>query len=254
MVSIFRGVTAIAKNGPQARKIHSCWFPDVAEVDGRQYARITVGDHRFRAFVDNNTAMHDLMVKRRNAAIDVALMEKFGAAEDPDATRCLPKRKRGEMTDELPNVLTAEVKTSEGHEYDFRFLVVSADHHRLSIELTNENMELLQAEPMLDDATEDDSAVSFQPTITHEHVKWNGKRSSVYCTYSDSDKRRRTKNFPVVPCMDPKEFQGEVDRMAQMTADFYTANHAQPPVMQAIQQPHAHTQAIQPDSGSRPPR
>ena len=181
--------------------------------------------------------MHDLMVKRRNAAIDVALMEKFGAAEDPDATRCLPKRKRGEMTDELPNVLTAEVKTSEGHEYDFRFLVVSGDNHRLSIELTNENMELLQAEPMLDDATEDDSAVSFQPTITHEHVKWNGKRSSVYCTYSDSEKRRRTKNFPVVPCMDPKEFQREVDRMAQMTADFYTANHAQPPVMQAIQQP-----------------
>ena len=91
MVSIFRGVIAIAKNGPQARKIHSCWFPDVAEVDGRQYALITVGDPRFRAFVDNNTAMHDLMVKRRNAAIDVALMEKFGAAEDPDATRCLPK-------------------------------------------------------------------------------------------------------------------------------------------------------------------
>ena len=231
-------MTAIAKNGPRARKIHSCWFPDVAEVDGRQYALITVGDPRFRAFVDNNTAMHDLLVKRRNAAIDVALMEKFGAAEGPDATRCLPKRKRGEMTDELPNVLTAEVKTSEGHEYDFRFLVVSADHHRLSIELTNENMELLQAEPMLDDATEDDSAVSFQPTITHEHVKWNGKRSQVYCTYFDSEKRKRSrKHFPVVPCMGPEEFQGEVDRMAQIAADFYTANHVQPPVMQAIQQP-----------------
>ena len=240
MVSIFRNVVGIAKNGEHATKINSCWFPDVAEVDGRQYALITVGDPRFKAFVDGKIQMHDLMVKRRNAAIDAALMEKFlpkfGAAEDPDATRCLPKRKRRAMADELPNVLTAEVKTSEGHEYDFRFLVVSGDNHRLSIELTNENMELLQAEPMLDDATEDDSAVSFQPTITHEHVKWNGKRSSVYCTYLDSEKRRRTKSFHVVPCMDPKEFQREVDRMAQATADFYTEN-AQPPVMQAIQQP-----------------
>ena len=89
-------------------------------------------------------------MKKRNAAIDVALMDKFGTAEDPDAARCLPKRKRVEMTDEFPNVLTADVKTSEGYEYDFRFLMVSADHHKLSIELTNENMELLQAEPMLE--------------------------------------------------------------------------------------------------------
>ena len=235
MVSIFGGVVAIAKNGTQATKIHSCWFPDVCEVEGRQYALINCGDHRFKAFVNNSTAMHDLMVKRRNAAIDDALMEKFGTAEDPDAARCLPKRKRVEMTDELPNVLTAEVKTSDGHEYEFRFLKVSADHHRLSIELTNENMELLQAEPTIDDDTQDEASDSFKPTITHEHVSWYGKRSQVYCNYYDAEKRKRArKSFRVVPCEDPEEFQGKVDSMAQIAADFYALNHSQPLVMKPL--------------------
>ena len=125
MVSIFRSVVAIAKHGAPSDKKHQCWFPDVAEVDGRQYARISLSDQRFKAFVDNKTAMHDLMVKRRNAAIDAALMEKFGTAGyEPHGALRMPKRKREEMTDELPNVLTAEVKTTEGHEYEFWFLMV----------------------------------------------------------------------------------------------------------------------------------
>ena len=235
MVSIFRGVVAIAKNGAQSNKIHQCWFPDVAEVEGRQYALITCGDHRFKAFVDNKTAMHDLMVKRRNAAIDAALMEKFGTAGyEPHGALRLPKRKREEMTDMLPNVLTVVVQTTEGLEYDVRCLVVSAPRHVLSIELTNENMELLQEDPKPDTDSEEGAPRPFRPVITHANVKWNAARSSVYCTYFDAEKAKQSKkSFGVVPrtitCT--VEFQSKVDSMAKVAADFYAANHRQTPAI-----------------------
>ena len=132
------------------------------------------------------------------------------------------------MTDELPNVLTAEVKTTEGHEYEVRCLMVSAARQCLSIELTNENMELLQADPR-PDTDSDNGAPPFQPTITHANVKWNAKQSSVYCTYFDAAKGKRTrKSFRVVrgPSGCPVEFQKEVDSMAKVAADFHALHHA----------------------------
>ena len=146
----------------------------------------------------------------------------------------MPKRKREEMTDMLPNVLTAVVQTTEGHEYDVRCLVVSAPRHVLSIELTNENMELLQADPRPDTDSEDGAAPPFRPTITHANVKWNAKRSSVYCTYFDAEKAKRsTKSFRVVPGTSscPVEFQRKVDSMAKVAADFYALNHRQTPAI-----------------------
>ena len=240
MVSIFRSVVAIAKHGAPSNKKHQCWFPHVAEVDGRQYARISLSDPRFKAFVDNKLAMHDLIMKRRNAAIDTALKEKFDTAAygylgyQPQGALRLPKRKREEMTDELPNVLTAVVQTTEGHEYDVRCLMVSAARHGLSIELTNENMELLQADPKPDTDSEEGAPRPFRPEITHANVKWNAARSSVYCTYFDAEKAKQSKkSFGVVPrtitCT--VEFQSKVDSMAKVAADFYAANHRQTPAI-----------------------
>ena len=157
MVSIYRHVVAVAKVNAAANKKHYCWFPEVAEVDGREFASINLTGPRFKAFVGIKLAMHNLIMKRRNDAIDTALKEKFDTAaygyvgyEPQGGPLRLPKRKREEMTDSLPNVLTAVVKTTEGHEYEFRCLMVSAGRHSLSIELTNENMDLLQADPRLD--------------------------------------------------------------------------------------------------------
>ena len=235
MVSIYRSVVAVAKHNPPANSKHHCWFPEVAEVDGREYARINVSDPRFKAFVDNKRAMHDLIMKRRNAAIDTALKKKLDTAASgdlgyqPQGALRLPKRKREEMTDELPNVLTAEVKTTEGHEYEVRCLMVSDARHHLSIELTNENMELLQADPRPDTDSNNGVAPPFRPTITHANVKWNAKQSSVYCTYFDAAKGKRTrKSFRVVrgPSSCPVEFQKEVDSMAKVAADFHALNHA----------------------------
>ena len=241
MVSIYRSVVAVAKYNAPANKKHHCWFPEVAEVDGREYARINLSDPRFKTFVDNKLAMHDLIMKRRNAAIDTALKAKFDTAAygyalgyQPQGALRLPKRKREEMTDELPNVLTAVVKTTEGHEYDVRCLMVSAARHCLSIELTNENMELLQADPRPDTDSEDGAAPPFRPTITHANVKWNATRSSVYCTYFDAEKAKQSKkSFRVVPGTSscPVEFQRKVDSMAKVAADFYAANHRQTPAI-----------------------
>ena len=232
MVSIYRSVVAV--HNPPANKKHHCWFPEVAEVDGREYARINLSDPRFKAFVDNKLAMHDLIMKRRNAAIDSALKKKLDTAAsgdlgyEPQGALRLPKRKREEVTDELPNVLTAEVKTTEGYEYEVRCLMVSDARHHLSIELTNENMELLQEDPR-PDTDSDNGAPPFRPTITHANVKWNAKQSSVYCTYFDAAKGKRTrKSFRVVrgPSSCPVEFQKEVDSMAKVAADFHALQHA----------------------------
>ena len=241
MVSIYRGVAAVARHDAPANKKHHCWFTEVDEVDGREYAQIKLSDPRFTKFVGNKLAMHDILMKKRNAAIDTALKAKFNTAaygylgyQPQGGALRLPKRKREEMTDMLPNVLTAVVQTTEGHEYDVRCLVVSAPRHVLSIELTNENMELLQEDPKPDTDSEDGAPRPFRPKITHANVKWNAARSSVYCTYFDAEKAKESKkSFGVVPrtitC--PVEFQSKVDSMAKVAADFYALNHRQTPAI-----------------------
>ena len=231
MVSIHRNVVGVAKHNASSKKKHLSWFPDVDEVDGRQYVLLNLGDPRFKAFIDHKPAMHDLIMKRRNDAIDAALKGKFDTAawgyigyEPQGGALRLPKRKREEMTDQLPNVLIAVVKTTEGHEYDVRCLMVSAARHQLSIELTNENMELLQADP--DTVPEDAPEAPYRPSITVENVKWNVTRKMVYCTYFDVEKKHlRKKSFRVLQNEDRVAFQRNVDTAAQEAANFYALNH-----------------------------
>ena len=110
--------------------------------------------------------------------------------------------------------------------------MVSARGHPLSIELTNENMELLQSDPQPDPDSEEVTAPPFRPTITHANVKWNATRKMVYCMYFDVEKDQLSrKSFRVVPGMDPVEFQRKVDTAAQSAANFYALNHHQTPAI-----------------------
>ena len=220
MAFIQRNVVAVARNEEAAGQLHRCWFPTVEERSGRQFMTIVSGEYRFKKFIDNKMDMFDAIVKARSEAVEEALLNKFGESADPSMDRSLPNRRRAEMIDEIEDVLHASVQTDDGTNHKIYVLKPATDGSKLSIELTNENVDLLLMKP------KDAKVTNYVPSIGYENVKWCGARSSVYCKYYDADKTRTIrKSFPVTPSEDESVYQERVDSMAKLCNDFYQEKH-----------------------------
>ena len=140
------------------------------------------------------------MIKANDQIVVGAMKPQCGHVQDPNASPVLPKRRRIEMVDEIPRVLTASVVAKGGTEHQFKVIAIASAQAKLSFELTNSNIELLLKEP---EEVPKEEVEAFEPIINEENVFWHKQSSAVMCKYRDNITRKfRNQSFKVTPSVD----------------------------------------------------
>ena len=224
-INIGRNLVAITGRPNGLKTPNTCWFPEVEQIEGREFIKIVSWMPAFSAFVKGDKRMYQAMCIARNEATTRAFQQHAGQDEDnPDALHVVRRGRKRQIVEVINQVIPASVKSEDG--VDHTFMVVP--EHRvdavLRMELTHENVKLLTLKPLIDE-----EAVVFNPDIEENNVKWVGCRSMVACRYYDKSKTKwRTKSFTVTPSSNVAEYRERINRMAQACQGFFDLHHSEP--------------------------
>ena len=93
-ISIGRSLVAITNKPNGLQSTHTCWFPQVEEVEGREVIKVVSYVPQFIAFVKNDRRMYQAMCVARNEATARAYAS-LATATDGDNPDALPVVKKG---------------------------------------------------------------------------------------------------------------------------------------------------------------
>ena len=138
-----------------------------------------------------------------------------------DAAPSAPKWAKHELYDDVASTCQLRVMCENDEEHRPRVLTSSSDRSKLWLELTTENIALLQLKPA--EPTE-----SWKPDLSEfPNVKWLKQRHVVQVTYWDSrEQEKRMKSLPVKKS-NPYDFadvQSRATRAARELQDVYNSN------------------------------
>ena len=206
----------------KGRSKYQCLLLQTREVFGTRVFTVDRTDTRMKKFLDDNWAMVDWLVARRNRAIEDILCDDPEAA-DPlaSADRDIPppstKRHRAEV---LYTAGNAFVKIDVGG-VGVSVVSVCNPREKLSLELSDRNVALLLETPP---ALEDEF-----PQITNPLIHWYATSHSVATWYVGGEpKRRRRKLVSVKVCNTRAETQVAIDKMVGVLAMWRDAHHDEP--------------------------
>ena len=193
-------------------------------VDGIQFVLINRGQWQVRQFLGENFGMLDALVLARNAACEKDMTTVHLEDEDPMAAadeqlqRRPLKQRRTLFADVKSDVITVTVQTDDNTHHHVRVLPHWHSAARLTMELTQANVELLLRTPA--------SAVphgQFRPTITLPNIGWNKSRNALFCWWYDGS-RWRNKSM-IVKHHDAAQLQSVAHAVERQLSEWREAHH-----------------------------
>ena len=213
---------------------NAAWLVQVEEVHGRKAITIDRCDAHFKAFVDKNFAMLEHLQQLRNEAVFLRLGQAQDEEDDPMAGQVIaaqegrpcvhvPKRRRIEMIDEWQDRGITVSPMVDETPVETKVLAVWNKHAHLTVEWSQEVVELLLKEP-------DGDMHQLYPTVNDPHVKWNNVIGSLQCYYYHASSGKwRLKTMKVDAAEDILELQSKVDLMLRVMQTFHEQHHSEPP-------------------------
>ena len=170
--------------------------------------------------------MYDKLVELRNAATDQLMIranqDAHGEALHQPRADVLPKRPRREMIDDISPIVSVTVTTENDVNHEMKLLTYANRRGRLSIELSEPNIELLTLKP------KKFSASFVDPQVHQEHVTWVRYRHALTTRYYDSTAQKwSSKSMQVRKGEDG--LQERVDQVAAVLEEWYRQHHSEPP-------------------------
>ena len=174
--------------------------------------------------------MLDRIVEIRNKAV-MDKMELLETTDDPNnpggVVQNALKKPRRELIDDLPHVITVTVQSVNGIDHEVRVKTCWRESAVLSIELTDNNLELLLDDPAVITPS------TFTPELSTDLVRWVHRRQSLVLSYYDSGKDKWRQSVRKVDVDKPDaEVQDDVDVIVADMLGFRSRRH-DPPTPQA---------------------
>ena len=224
-ITIGRNLVAITNKNGGIDAPNTCWFPQVEQIDGREFIKIVPYIPQFTVFVKNDKRMYQAMCNARNDATTAAF-KQFDVVDgdNPYENHVVRKGRKRQLIELIDQAIPAKVTSEDGVEHTFMCVPEHRVDSMLRVELTHENVKLLTLKPRVEP-----EPIRFKPDIEEEHVKWVGCRSMVTCRYFDKSKgKRRMKSFTVPPSANYADYRERINRMAQACQVYFDAHHSDP--------------------------
>ena len=228
MVSICRDIVVIRGGGiPRDAPLSHAWVTEVEVVDGVTFLAVAKNSYFAQVFLQKKYAMLDCIVDARNKVV-MDKMASLDATDDPnnpgDVVPNALKKPRRQLIDDLPTVITVTVESVNGINHDIRVKTCWRESAVLSIELTENNLELLIDDPAVRKTS------TFKPEVSTEYVRWLHGRQSLVLHYYDSSKDKWRQCIRKVDVDRPDaEVQADVNEIVAEMLEFRSRRHNPPP-------------------------
>jgi hypothetical protein len=222
--------------GPRAGSDqHSIWlakrvYRSIDNVDV-PFVELVRADPKFRQFVKAEFRVLDRMIVLRNRAV-TAQSETAAADPDDPLEDVVPKRAKKQFAAGMPAVISIRMTFADGRETLVRVLSAQTNNTRLSIELTGQNLDILNSEELAD--FEDMEDTPFVPenlsTESTMVIRWAAARRSIFCRYYNSADAKWRHKYTAIRGYggDEERFHQAVARAARVLETWYIEHHEQP--------------------------
>ena len=195
-------------------------------IENKQFVTLKRhANHRLKKFLNNDFTMYDLLVARRNRAVESAM----GVAEiaDSDETSMHegedePTRKRAKraLIDNIPKILEIRVRTDCGQTHTVCITSHRYAKHPLKLEATIANFEFLLLTPHADELTQTRGITVEEPNVRYI-PSLNALLTHYYCRETDTWKRKTSSKISA------SANQAEVNAVASRLQNFFERNHSE---------------------------
>jgi hypothetical protein len=222
--------------GPRAASDqHSIWlakriYRSIDNVDV-PFVELVRADPKFRQFVKAEFRVLDRMIVLRNRAVK-AESETATANPDDPLEDVAPKRAKKEFAAGMPAIISIRMTLADGRENLVRVLSAQTNSTRLSMELTGQNLDLLNSEELADFENKEDTPfvpenLSTESTMV---IRWAAARRSIYCRYYNSADAKWRQKYTAIKGYggDEERFHQAVARAVRVLETFYGEHHEQP--------------------------
>ncbi len=201
------------------------WTPMTTIKGGKKFVLLDVTDKRFQRYCQNSFAMVDHITFQRNVAVN-QLMRKVEIKDEVAASSAagppVLKRARREIYDDIDEWTTVQLDTESGPKF-MNVLTAAQARDKLWVELSAENMTLLNAQP----ASPTSEPEHVVPNVSEPHVKWIPSRQQLRIVWWDAAAQEEKSKSPTIKQGD--DFQERIDQTARELEEQYMAKHSARP-------------------------
>ena len=196
-------------------------------IDDVRFVTLPKVDRRLHSFLNGEFAMYELLVAKRNAAVESAMAAMDVAADPLDTGDGQPVRKRPKRiyADEIQKTLDVSVRVhsdadEQGEEHVIKVLSSITGQGPLGFEMSEQSFQVLLKKPH---TCEIDSLI---PDIVEPSVSWHRSTRTLICTYFSQRRGKwRRKHSPKIAPGPILDVQQRVNDFARELQEFHETNH-----------------------------